>query len=334
MSKEKVLDLLIIGGGPIGISCAIAAQEADLNYLVLEKGCLTNSLFNYPLDMQFFSSSEKLELNNIPFNSIEPKPRRNEALEYFRRISAHYTLNIQLFEEVLELTKVSDDSPQTSFLIKSNKRDYLARNIVIATGFFDIPALLDVPGESLEKVTHYFKEAHYYTGQKLAVIGASNSAVDAALACYRKGAVVTLIIRGPEVGPRVKYWVRPDIINRIEEGSIEVYYNAAIKNISATELSFITDGQLTTIENDFVLALTGYRPNLKFLERIGIEFEGTVRRPQYLDETMETNVPGVFLAGVICGGLETHKWFIENSRDHGAKIVQRILEKNYSARAK
>ncbi len=327
MSKEKVLDLLIIGGGPIGISCAIAAHEAGLNYLVLEKGCLTNSLFNYPLDMQFFSSSEKLELNNIPFNSIESKPRRNEALEYYRRISAHYTLNIQLFEEVLELSKVSDDSPQTSFLIKSNKRDYLARNIVVATGFFDIPALLDVPGETLEKVTHYFKEAHYYAGQKVAVIGASNSAIDAALACYRKGAVVTLIIRGPEVGPRVKYWVRPDIINRIEEGSIKVYYNAAIKDISATELSFITDGQLTTIENDFVLALTGYRPNLKFLERIGIELEGTVRRPQYLDETMETNVPGVFLAGVICGGLETHKWFIENSRDHGAKIVQRILEK-------
>ncbi|MCW1953394.1 MAG: YpdA family putative bacillithiol disulfide reductase [Flavobacteriia bacterium] len=327
MSKEKVLDLLIIGGGPIGISCAIAAQEAGLSYLVLEKGCLTNSLFNYPLDMQFFSSSEKLELNNIPFNSIEPKPRRKEALEYYRRISAHYTLNIQLFEEVLELTKVSDDSPQTPFLIKSNKRDYLARNTVVATGFFDIPALLDVPGESLKKVTHYFKEAHYYTGQKVAVIGASNSAIDAALACYRKGAVVTLIIRGPEVGPRVKYWVRPDIINRIEEGSIKVYYNAAIKDISATELSFITDGLLTTIENDFVLALTGYRPNLKFLERIGIELEGTVRRPQYLDETMETNVPGVFLAGVICGGLETHKWFIENSRDHGAKIVQRILEK-------
>ena len=263
---SQPLDLLIVGGGPIGISCAIAAQEAGLNYVVLEKGCLTNSLYHYPLDMQFFSSSEKLELNQIPFNSTEAKPRRKEALEYYRRIVSHFELNIQLFEKVSEVKKIPKDKSKTVFEIKSKKGSYLAKNLVIATGFFDIPALLNVPGESLEKVSHYFKEAHYYSGQKLAVIGASNSAVDAALACYRKGADVTLIVRGSEIGPRVKYWVRPDILNRIKEGSIQVHYNASITNISTSEISFSVDGKLNTIENDFVLALTGYRPKSGLLK--------------------------------------------------------------------
>lgn len=324
---SQPLDLLIVGGGPIGISCAIAAQEAGLNYVVLEKGCLTNSLYHYPLDMQFFSSSEKLELNQIPFNSTEAKPRRKEALEYYRRIVSHFELNIQLFEKVSEVKKIPKDKSKTVFEIKSKKGSYLAKNLVIATGFFDIPALLNVPGESLEKVSHYFKEAHYYSGQKLAVIGASNSAVDAALACYRKGADVTLIVRGSEIGPRVKYWVRPDILNRIKEGSIQVHYNATITNISTSEISFSVDGKLNTIENDFVLALTGYRPNLKFLEHLGIELEGEAKLPVYKSESMETNVAGIYLAGVICGGLETHKWFIENSRQHADKIVQDITKK-------
>jgi thioredoxin reductase (NADPH) len=199
--------------------------------------------------------------------------------------------------------------------------------VTIATGFFDLAATLNVPGEELPKVSHYFKEAHYYSGQKLAVIGASNSAIDAALACYRKGAHVSLIIRGAAVGPRVKYWVRPDIMNRIEEGSIRAYYHSSVTEISANSLSFTQDNVTKTIENDFVLALTGYRPNLPFLTQLGITLEGTAKIPSHHPKTMETNVPGVYLAGVICGGLETHKWFIENSRAHGNLIAEHILTK-------
>lgn len=323
-------DLLIIGGGPIGISCAIDAQKAGLDYVVIEKGCLTNSLFNYPLDMQFFSSSEKLELQNVPFNSIESKPRRKEALEYYRRIVSHFSLQINLFEKVEEvLDRSKSESKAThksSFLVKTSKRTYKTKRLVIATGFFDIPALLKIPGEELPKVSHYFKEAHYYSGQKLAVIGASNSAIDAVLACYRKGAEVSLIIRGPEVGPRVKYWVRPDIINRIEEGSVKVYYNSQLSEINAHTITIQQNGEQQTLENDFVLALTGYRPHLNFLSLLGIGLEGPSKIPIHNPTNMETNVPGIYLAGVICGGLDTHKWFIENSRDHGKKIISHILK--------
>lgn len=337
-TEKHPLDLIIIGAGPIGISCAIQAKKKGLNYLVIEKGCMTNSLYNYPLDMQFFSSSEKLELEDIPFNSIEAKPRRKEALEYYRRIADHFELNIQLFEAVLDIqSKPQNTTKQTPeldrqkeaslFQINSSKGRYFTKNVAIATGFFDLAATLKVPGEELPKVSHYFKEAHYYSGQKLAVIGASNSAIDAALACYRKGAHVSLIIRGEAVGPRVKYWVRPDIMNRIEEGSIRAYYHSSVTEIGASSLSFTQDNVTKTIENDFVLALTGYRPNLPFLTQLGITLEGSAKIPSHHPKTMETNVPGVYLAGVICGGLETHKWFIENSRAHGNLIVEHILSK-------
>jgi len=337
-TENQPLDLIIVGAGPIGISCAIQAKKKGLNYLVIEKGCLTNSLYNYPLDMQFFSSSEKLELEDIPFNSIEAKPRRKEALEYYRRIADHFELNIQLFEAVIDIQSKSQNTAKQTleldrqkeaslFQINSSKGRYFTKNVTIATGFFDLAATLNVPGEELPKVSHYFKEAHYYSGQKLAVIGASNSAIDAALACYRKGAHVSLIIRGAAVGPRVKYWVRPDIMNRIEEGSIRAYYHSSVTEISASSLSFTQDKVTKTIENDFVLALTGYRPNLPFLTQLGITLEGTAKIPSHHPKTMETNVPGVYLAGVICGGLETHKWFIENSRAHGNLIAEHILSK-------
>ena len=335
------LDLIIIGAGPIGISCAIQAKKKGLSYLVLEKGCMTNSLYNYPLDMQFFSSSEKLELEDIPFNSIEAKPRRKEALEYYRRVSDHFELNIQLFETVGDIQLIKQKTTKLTahqeglkhndgtdlFQVNTSKATYFTKNVTIATGFFDLAEALKVPGEELPKVSHYFKEAHYYSGQKLAVIGASNSAIDAALACYRKGAQVTLIIRGPEVGPRVKYWVRPDIMNRIKEGDIGVYYNASVTEIAKNSLSFTQNGILNTIENDFVLALTGYRPNLPFISQLGITLEGAAKIPSHDPKTMETNVPGLYLAGVICGGLETHKWFIENSRAHGDLITEHILSK-------
>lgn len=316
-------DIVIIGGGPIGIACGLEAQKKGLTYVILEKGPIVNSLYNYPANMQFFSSSEKLEIDNIPFISNEAKPRRSEALEYYRRIVTSNKLNINLFENVTSVSKTAN-----GFVIISNKNAYNSKNIVIATGFYDIPNLLNVTGEDLPKVSHYYKDPHFYAGQKLAVIGASNSSVDAALECYRKGAKVTLIIRGTEVGQRVKYWVRPDIINRIEEGSINVYYNATVKEISEETLTIKAENGTETIQNDFVLALTGYKPNFTFLEKIGVEFSKDERKiPFYNQDTMETNISGVYLAGVICGGMETHKWFIENSRIHAKMIVADVLNK-------
>lgn len=319
----NVLDVVIIGGGPIGIACGLEAQKKGLSYVILEKGPIVNSLYNYPVNMQFFSSSEKLEIDEIPFISKEAKPRRSEALEYYRRIATSNKLNIHLFEKVTSVSKTGDD-----FTVISDKNSYTSKNIVIATGFYDIPNLLQVPGEDLPKVSHYYNDPHFYAGQKLAVIGASNSSVDAALECYRKGAEVTLIIRGTEVGQRVKYWVRPDIINRIEEGSIKVFYNATVKEISEETISIQTENTIKELQNDFVLALTGYKPNFTFLNQIGVKLSKDEKKiPSYNDETMETNIKGVYLAGVICGGMETHKWFIENSRIHAKMIVTNIMNK-------
>ncbi|KQC29772.1 YpdA family putative bacillithiol disulfide reductase [Flagellimonas eckloniae] len=316
-------DVIIVGGGPIGIACGLEAKKQGLSFLIIEKGPIVNSLFNYPINMQFFSSSEKLEIDDIPFISKEAKPKRNEALEYYRRIVTSNQLNIHLFEKVTKVVK-SDGS----FSITTDKNQYVSKNIVVATGFYDIPNNLGVPGEDLPKVSHYYKDPHFYASQKLAVIGASNSAIDAALECYRKGADVSLIIRGLEVGQRVKYWVRPDIINRIEEGSIKAYYNAQVKEIKPTQLLIDTPDGPLTLENDFVLALTGYMPNFEFLEKLGIQLSLDEKRlPSYDPKTMESNIEGLYLAGVICGGMETHKWFIENSRIHAPIIMKSIKTK-------
>ncbi|WP_420602576.1 YpdA family putative bacillithiol disulfide reductase [Flagellimonas sp.] len=323
------LDVLIIGGGPIGIACGLEAKKKGLSYLIVEKGPIVNSLFNYPINMQFFSSSERLEIDDIPFISKEAKPKRNEALEYYRRIVTSNQLNIHLFEKVLEVQKQAQ-----IFTVKTDKGQYSAKNIVVATGFYDLPNKINVPGEDLPKVSHYYKDPHFYASQKLAVVGASNSAIDAALECWRKGSEVTLIIRGPEVGQRVKYWVRPDIINRIEEGSIKAYYNSNVKEIKPTELILDTPEGEVTLENDFVLALTGYMPNFEFLEKLGIELSQDEKRlPNYDPETMETNIEGLFLAGVICGGMETHKWFIENSRIHAPIIMDAIINKQSAVKS-
>lgn len=315
-------DLVIIGGGPIGIACGLEAKKNGLSYVIIEKGPIVNSLFNYPINMQFFSSSEKLEIDGIPFISKEAKPKRNEALEYYRRIVTSNDLNIKLFEKVENVSKKDG-----SFNIETTKDAYIGESIIVATGFYDIPNLINVPGENLPKVSHYYKDPHFYASQKLAVIGASNSAVDAALECWRKGSEVTMIVREPEIGQRVKYWVRPDIINRINEGSIKAYYNSNVKEIGADTLVIDTPDGEVTIPNDFVLALTGYMPNFKFLENLGIAFSNDSKKlPNYNSETMESNVPGLYLAGVICGGMETHKWFIENSRIHAPIIIDDIVK--------
>lgn len=321
LKKEK--DVLIIGAGPIGIASALECQKNKLDYVVLEKGALVNSLFNYPLNMTFFSTSEKLEIGGIPFISNNPKPHRDEALEYYRRVAKSYHLNIKLYEKVQSIKKKDGH-----FHIESNKERYTAKNIIIATGFYDIPNTLNVPGEDLPKVNHYYKEAHPFVMQKTIVVGASNSAVDAALEIWQKGGDVTMVVRGPSIGERVKYWVKPNIENRIEEGSIKAYFNAELKEIKESEVIISTPEGDKILENDFVVALTGYQPNLEFLKKLGIELSDDGKYlPQYNPETMESNVEGVYLAGVICGGMETHKWFIENSRIHAEIIASAIVKK-------
>ncbi len=316
--KQDVYDVLIVGAGPIGIACALEAQKAGLHYMVIEKGPLVNSLYHYPTNMHFFSTSEKLEIDSIPFISKEAKPSKQEALEYYRRIATSSQLHIKLFEEVMHVDKA------TYFQVKTNKNQYTSRHIIIATGFYDLPNKLQVPGEELDKVSHYYNDPHLYAFQKVAIVGASNSAVDAALEIYRKGGEVTMIVRGKAIGDRVKYWVKPDIENRIKEGSIKAYFNATIERIDDQELLVNQQGRSFAIDNDFVLALTGYRPNFSFLNMLGIDLQGDKQIPVYNDRTMETNISGVYLAGVICGGMETHKWFIENSRVHATMIMDHI----------
>lgn len=293
-----MFDIIIIGGGPIGIACAIEAKRKQLSYMVLEKGSLVDSLYHYPVNMTFFSTSERLEIGNVPFVSNNPKPTRNEALEYYRRVTKDFAINIRLFEEVISVKKAGD-----YFEIQSAKENYKARKVIIATGFYHIPYLLNVPGEELSKVTHYYSDPHYYAFQDVIVVGAMNSAVDAALETWRKGARVTMVIRGNQIGERVKYWVKPDIENRIKEGSIKAYYNSTIKAIRPNEVDIDTPGGSITLPNDFVIACTGYQPDLQFLEQVGIALsDDEVRCPVVNPDSHETNVEGVYLAGVICGG--------------------------------
>lgn len=317
--------IIIVGGGPIGMACAIAAKKAYLSYLVLEKGTLVNSLYHYPVNMTFFSTSERLEIGNVPFVSNNPKPTRPEALEYYRRVADSFKLNIHLFEPVVNVKKRIAES---GFDVTTSKKSYSAEHIIIATGFYDLPYLLNVPGEDLPKVTHYYKDPHFYAFQKVLVIGAQNSAVDAALETWRKGAEVTMVVRGEDIGRRVKYWVRPDILNRIQEGSVKAYFNSTIAAIREHEVDIQTPDGIVTIPNDWVIAATGYQPNLDFLKRIGIELSADdVMCPSINDETHETNVRGIYLAGVICGGMNTHRLFIENSREHADKIIADIVAK-------
>jgi len=318
-----MLDILIIGGGPIGLACALSAQKAGLSYIIIEKGCLVNSLYNYPTTMTFFSTSELLEIGGIPFVTISNKPKRAEALEYYRRVALSNHLKVNLFEEVSAVKRTDKH-----YKITTSKATYEAKNIIVSTGFYDIAVKLNIPGEDLPKVKHYYQDPHYYALQKVVVVGSSNSAIDVALETYRKGAEVTLVIRGEEVSHRVKYWVRPDILNRIKEGSIKAYFNSNLTAVRENEVDIQTpDGQIT-IPNDYVMAMTGYRPNFDFLKKIGIHLSTDAKCiPHYNHETMETNLKGVYLAGVVCGGMDTHLWFIENSRVHAEMIVGDIVSK-------
>tara|TARA_B100001758_G_scaffold24789_3_gene17298 strand:- start:701 stop:1654 length:954 start_codon:yes stop_codon:yes gene_type:complete len=313
-------DVCIIGAGPIGICCAIEAKKNNLSYIIIDRGCLVNSLYNYPKNMTFFSTSDKLEIGDVPFISHNSKPTKSEALEYYRRVVSSWDLKINLYEEVTDIIK------EEKFIIKTSKGEYNSDKVIISTGFYDIPYKLGVPGEDLPKVKHYYDEPHPYFGMQVAVVGAANSAVDVALETYRKGAKeVTMIIREPSLSDSVKYWVKPDVENRIEEGSIKSYFNSNITKIEEDKIFISTPDGEKILDNDFVLAMTGYQPDFSFLKKLGIELgDDEYKTPVHNPKTMQTNIEGIYLAGVICGGLKTNKWFIENSRDHASIIFSNI----------
>ncbi len=315
MSSDKY-DVIIIGAGPVGYTCGIEATRRGYRYLMIDKGCLVNSIFHFPTNMTFFSTSERLEIGNVPFISHGYKPTRREALEYYRRVKEHWDLKVALYEKVLEVSGTAGD-----FRVVTTKATYATAAVIVATGFYDTPNCLHVPGEDLPKVKHYFDEPHPYASQKVAVVGGGNSAVDVALETFRRSAEVTMIVREGALKDSVKYWVKPDIENRIAEGSIQAYFNSVITAIRETEIDVRTPEGPITLANDYVLAMTGYRPDYPFLRHLGVEIGADPdQTPVFDPETFETNRRGVFLAGVVCGGRNTGKWFIENAHDHSTRI--------------
>jgi len=316
-------DLLIVGAGPIGITCAIEAQKAGLNYVVIEKGVLVNSLYNFPTNMTFFSTSKKLEIGGIPFISHNEKPTRREALEYFRRVNEDWNLNIKFYEKVSTIKKLDNKI----FDVNTSKKTYKCKSVIVVTGFYDLPKTIDVSGGNLPKVKHYYDDWHPYIGQKVAVVGAANSACDVALELYHKGAEVTMVIRKESISPRVKYLIKPNIENRIKEGSIPAFFQSNITQIKEGEITIQTPEKYITIENDFVLAMTGYLPDYDFFQKIGIRCHNDeYQTPIHNETTLETNIPNLYIAGVIKAGKYTSKYFIENTREHAAMILKNILE--------
>ena len=320
-------DVIIVGGGPIGLNCGIEAVRRKLSYLIIEKGCLVNSIFNYPTNMTFFSTSERLEIGDVPFVSHGDKPTRREALEYYRRVTSSWKLNLNDYETVIDIVDADK-----GFVVKTNKDNYECKYAIIATGYYDNPNLLNVPGENLPKVKHFFDEAHPYAYHKVIVVGAGNSAVDVALETYRRGSEVTMVIREMKLKDSIKYWVKPDIENRIKEGSIKAFFNSSITEIREKEVDLKTPIGKVTVKNDFVLAMTGYHPDFGFLERNGITILGVSenKEPDFNHTTFETNRKGIFIAGVVCGGMDTGRWFIENSISHSKEIFDSIERKNGS----
>ena len=313
-------DVLVVGAGPVGLACAIEAQRERLQSRIIEKGSLVNSIVGYPARMEFFSTPDLIEIGGYPFPIQGYKPTREEAVEYYRGVAAQEKLDIGLYERV-----VSVSGETGRFTVETDKKEYSARYVIISTGFFDEPNLLNVPGEDLPKVTHYYREPFPYVQQKVAVIGARNSAAKAALDCYRHGAQVTMIVRSPELSDKIKYWIRPDLENRIKEGSIKALFNATVREIRDGSLLVETPEGVQEVENDWVLATTGYHPDYGFLEQLGLEFrDDGFRTPVYDEATFETTPPGVYIAGTVCGGYQASRWFIENGRFHARQIARHI----------
>ena len=313
-------DVLIIGAGPVGLACAIEAKREGLEACIIEKGALVNSLVGYPANMEFFSTPELIEIGGYPFPTQGYKPMREEAIEYYRGVAQREAIDLRLYERVLELRGTRGD-----FTVVTTRDAHAARHVVVSTGFFDQPNLMNVPGENLPKVTHYYREPYPYVHQKVAIIGAKNSAAKAALDCYRHGAQVTLIVRSDVLSDKIKYWIKPDLENRIKEGSIKALFNTAVQEIRESSIVVSTPDGTREIENDWVIATTGYHPDFELLETIGLEFKDDgYRTPSYDDATFETTRPGVYIAGTVCGGYQTSRWFIENGRFHARQIAKHI----------
>ena len=322
-SSEKKYDVLIVGAGPIGLACGIEARRRNLEHIIIDKGCLVNSIFHYPTNMTFFSTSDRLEIGEVPFISHGTKPTRREALEYYRRVVSAWKLNVKTYERVINIS-----GEMNNFQVETEKNSYLARMVIVATGYYDNPNLLMIPGEELPKVKHYYDEPHPYAYRKVVVIGGANSAVDAALELFRVGAQVTMVVREDSLWQGIKYWVKPEIENRINEGSIKAYFNSTVQKISEKSIEIKTPVKLITLENDFVFAMTGYHPDFDFLKKIGVQLESDqYLSPNHDTETFETNRPGLFLAGVVCSGMETSRLFIENSREHAIKIFDYLQKR-------
>lgn len=317
-----MVDVLIIGAGPVGLACAIAAQREGLTARVIDKGTLVNSIVGYPSMMEFFSTPELIEIGGYPFAIPHYKPTREDAIEYYRSVSARERLDVRLYERVRDVAGVRGD-----FTVTTSKGDHRTRHVVVSVGFFDQPTLLNVPGENLPKVTHYYKEPYPYVGQQVLVVGARNSAAKAALDCYRHGAHVTLVVRSATLSDRIKYWIRPDIENRIKEGNIRAYFETSIEEVRESTVVLRTPSGLEEIANDWVLAMTGYRPDFPFLDRLGVACgDNPSRTPIYDETSFETSRPGVYIAGTVCGGYDTGRWFIENGRFHAQQIAKHIAQ--------
>ena len=323
MHSKDTLDVLIIGAGPIGLACAIESKRNNLNYAVIEKGSIVNSIFNYPANMTFFSTSERIEIGNVPFVSHGVKPTRKEALEYYRRVKAAYDLNVITYERVIEIEKKNE-----IFRVTTDKNKYPTKNVIIATGYYDNANFLEVKGESLKKVKHYFDEPHPYAYLKTIVVGAGNSAVDVALELFRVGAEVTMVIREDKIKPSIKYWVKPDIENRINENSVKAYFNSEIEEIKVKSVIIRTPSGHIEIGNDFVFAMTGYHSDIEFLVKTGIDLDNN-KNAIFDPKTFETNIKRIYLAGVVCGGKNTDKYFIENSIEHSKIIIDHIIKHHH-----
>ncbi len=326
-SAEDSFDVLVIGAGPTGMACAIDAQRAGFRSALVDKGCLCNSLFHYPSYMTFFTTSELLEIGNIPFPSLNAKPNRNEALEYYRKVAEHYRLDVRQNRLVLSVSGQDGDfhvHTQDKF---GRAGVYHTRKLVIATGFYDLPNYLSIPGEELPKVLHYYDDPHPYYDLDVVIIGGRNSAAIAALELWRHGARVTLVHRGAEIARNVKYWILPDIENRIKNGEITSYFKSSVTSIGPDSVTIETRRGTQTIPNDYVFALTGYHPDFDFLRALGVELEGPDQLPKCNRETLETNVPGIYLAGVVVAGMRTGEIFIENGRFHGRQIAGDLTSK-------
>ena len=320
-------DVVVVGAGPTGLACGIELQRRGIRTLLIEKGCVVNSIYHYPTNMVFFTTPELLEIGDIPMTSLNEKPNRHEALKYYRRVADHFKLNIHDYERVENIA--GEDG---AFLVSTTDRlgcphTYIARKIVLATGYYDVPNLLNVPGEELSKVHHYYKEPHPYYNHDVAVVGAKNSAAIAALELHWTGARVTLIHRGAGISEKVKYWIKPNIENRIKSGEIQAYFYSQVVEIRPDSILVATPQGEILLRNDFVFALIGYSPDLNFLNSLGITLEPETRRPHTDPQTLESQRSGVYLAGVIVAGMHTNEIFIENGRFHGRQIAEAIAEK-------